>query len=75
MAKHAAPAHARKPSAPAKETSEAVPSGRIPSWAHEHPVVSTVLLAASCFLAFALIFIFVVFTDFGASADFIYNQF
>ena len=44
-------------------------------WVRAHGVMACILLAVVCVLAVGLLFWFVVFSDFSASADFVYNQF
>ena len=48
---------------------------RFAAWVKQHEAIAACLLALLCFAAMLLVFYFVVFSDFGGSADFIYNQF
>lgn len=44
-------------------------------WLDEHPTCSYVIVCAAVALALVGLFLFVTFSGFGSSADFIYNQF
>lgn len=48
---------------------------RFDAYAQEYPSRVTLLVFLSVFVALVGIFFFVTFTDFGGSAEFIYNQF
>lgn len=41
----------------------------------EHEAISAVLLFLVCLAAFVGLFLFIVFSDFSGSADFVYNSF
>ncbi|MBQ9021193.1 MAG: hypothetical protein IJ113_04150 [Eggerthellaceae bacterium] len=51
------------------------PDSRIQTWVKAHQGTAAGVLAIACFAALCTIFYFVVFSDFGGSADFVYNQF
>ena len=51
------------------------PGVQFVDWVRAHGVPAYVLLALVCAIAVGLLFWFVVFSDFSASADFVYNQF
>lgn len=51
------------------------PGVQLVDWARSHGALSCLLLAIVCAAAIGVLFWFVVFSDFSASADFIYNQF
>ena len=48
---------------------------RYDSWLDSHPAMACVVIAASVAIALVGLFVFVTFSGFGASAEFIYNQF
>jgi len=48
---------------------------RYDAWLQEHPALACLIVGASVALALIGIFAFVTFSGFGASAEFIYNQF
>ena len=48
---------------------------RFDSWLKAHEALACVLVGVSCAAALAGLFLFMVFGGFGASADFICNQF
>ncbi|MDO4807160.1 MAG: hypothetical protein Q4A07_07920 [Coriobacteriales bacterium] len=48
---------------------------RYDAWLDEHPVCSYAIVCGSVALALVGLFLFVTFSGFGSSADFIYNQF
>ncbi len=48
---------------------------RYNAWLDSHPMAGNVLVGASIAIALTAIFLFVTFSGFGASAEFIYNQF
>ena len=48
---------------------------RIEVWVRAHASAAAVLLTIACVAVLCALFYFVVFSDFGGSADFIYNQF
>lgn len=69
------PKHA-KPAKPAKQQlsmARIKDSGR--AWFARHNGVACVAIALAFFAALLGIFLFCAFSDFGGSADFIYNQF
>ena len=51
------------------------PGEQFVDWACGKGVLGVCLLAVVCLVAAAALFWFVVFSDFSASADFVYNQF
>ena len=55
--------------------SAAGPGEQFVDWARAHGPLAVVLLALVCAAALGALFWFVVFSDFSASADFVYNQF
>ena len=48
---------------------------RYDTWLAEHPTQACVIVGAAVALALVGVFLFVTFSEFGASAEFIYNQF
>ena len=40
-----------------------------------HPLAASVALFAACLAGLVLLFVFLVFSDFSGSADFVYNSF
>lgn len=48
---------------------------RYDAWLAQHPGAANVIVAASVATAIVGLFLFVTFSGFGASAEFIYNQF
>ena len=48
---------------------------RYDAWLDAHPTAACLIIGASVALALIGIFLFVTFSGFGASAEFIYNQF
>lgn len=48
---------------------------RYDAWLGSHPAMANVVIAASVAIALVGLFVFVTFSGFGASAEFIYNQF
>lgn len=48
---------------------------RYDAWLAQHPTASLVVVGASAALAVFGIFLFVTFSGFGSSAEFIYSQF
>ena len=48
---------------------------RFDAWSSENPKLTLILVAASVAAALIAILLFVLFTDFSGSAEFIYNQF
>ena len=48
---------------------------RLSAWVEAHASTAAIVLGVACFVMLCAIFYFVVFSDFGGSADFIYNQF
>lgn len=48
---------------------------RYDAWLAAHPALADIAVGASVALALVGLFLFVAFSGFGASAEFIYNQF
>ncbi len=48
---------------------------RYDAWLDAHPTLAYVIIGASVAVALTTIFLFVTFSGFGSSAEFIYNQF
>lgn len=48
---------------------------RYDAWLQDHPTAACLVVGGSVALALVGIFLFVTFSGFGASAEFIYNQF
>lgn len=48
---------------------------RYDAWLDDHPTCSYVIVCAAVALSLVGLFLFVTFSGFGSSADFIYNQF
>ena len=48
---------------------------RYDAFLEEHPIAADALVCASVAVALTAIFLFVTFSGFGSSAEFIYNQF
>jgi len=48
---------------------------RFEAWQAQHPALADVVVGTSVALALVGTFLFVTFSGFGASAEFIYNQF
>ena len=48
---------------------------RYDAWLQEHPRMANLLVAGGVALALVVLFLFVTFSGFGSSAEFIYNQF
>ncbi|MBR3315829.1 MAG: hypothetical protein IKG18_17020 [Atopobiaceae bacterium] len=48
---------------------------RYDAWMDEHPALACVVVGASVAAALVTTFLFVTFSGFGSSAEFIYNQF
>ena len=48
---------------------------RYDAWMDEHPALACVVVGTSVAAALVTIFLFVTFSGFGSSAEFIYNQF
>lgn len=51
------------------------PGVQFVDWVRAHGVPACLLLALLCCVAGGLLFWFITFSDFSASADFVYNQF
>ena len=51
------------------------PGVQFVDWVRMHGVAACLLLALICAIALGALFWFVVFSDFSASADFVYNPF
>lgn len=49
--------------------------GRYDAWLASHPAVACAIVGTSAAVALIGIFVFVTFSGFGSSAEFIYNQF
>lgn len=49
--------------------------GRYDTWLEHHPLGADIAVGASVALAVVALFLFVTFSGFGSSAEFIYNQF
>ena len=77
MSKHAASDTQKATTNAARMKTSGINSAgvRFATWAETHPTLSALGLGIACFLGLFLVFYFVVFSDFGSSADFIYNQF
>ena len=75
MAEHAT-SHATSSKRPGRFTAAADGAGvQFVDWVRSHGFAACILLALVCAFAIGVLFWFVVFSDFSASADFIYNQF
>ncbi len=48
---------------------------RYDAWLGAHPLAANIIVAVSVALSLIGLFLFVTFSGFGASAEFIYNQF
>ena len=48
---------------------------RLDAWLDTHPTLGCILIGVSVACALVVLFAFVTFSGFGASAEFIYNQF
>ena len=49
--------------------------GRVRPWPERNPLAAAVILFAVCLLGLVALFVFLVFSDFSSSADFVYNSF
>ena len=58
-----------------KRAAERAETGAPTEWMLLHAALSVALLALACTVALLALFFFVVFSDFSASADFVYTQF
>lgn len=48
---------------------------RLSVWANDHNAIACIVIALAVLASLVVLFLFVAFSGFGASADFIYNQF
>ena len=73
-AKHAKPA-ASKATGDSKGSRKRSGKPTFTEWVESHGVLVAALLSIACSAALLVLFFFVAFTDFSASADFVYSQF